>query len=144
MAMTHALTLPPGWIISSRLVPAWQIDADHLLEVEAAGRTDEGRIRWRYRLSRRRRTIFAGSDICSGVGAVLTPGELISAARTVLHYLTLRPGDTDADYFDFYTRVQLEWRDRYAEELSIYAMDEWCGYCGGDHASPGCPSRCGG
>ncbi|WP_182899784.1 hypothetical protein [Microbispora sp. H10830] len=141
MAMTHALTLPPGWIISSRLVPAWQIDTDHLLEVEAAGRTDEGRIRWRYRLSRRRRTIFAGSDICSGVGAVLTPGELISAARTVLHYLTLRPGDTDADYFDSYTRGQVEWRDRYAEELSIYAMDEWCGYCGGDHASPGCPSR---
>ncbi|MEU6429715.1 hypothetical protein ABZ860_27800 [Microbispora sp. NPDC046973] len=144
MAMTHALTLPPGWIISSRLVPAWQIDTDHLLEVEAAGRTDEGRIRWRYRLSRRRRTIFSASDICSGVGAVLTPDELISAARTVLHYLTLRPGDTDADYFDSYTGAQLEWRDRYAEELSIYAMDEWCGYCGGDHASPGCPSRCGG
>ncbi|MBE3016292.1 hypothetical protein IL992_45180 [Microbispora sp. NEAU-D428] len=107
MAMTHGLTLPPGWIISSRLVPAWQIDADHLLGVEAAGRTDEGRIRWRYRLSRRRRTIFSGSDICSGVGAVLTPDELISAARTVLHYLTLRPGDTDADYFDSYTRAQL-------------------------------------
>ncbi|GLW26486.1 hypothetical protein Mame01_65280 [Microbispora amethystogenes] len=141
MAMTHALTLPPGWIISSRLVPAWQIDADHLLEVEAAGRTDEGRIRWRYRLSRRRRTIFSGSDICSGVGAILVPSELSSAARTVLHYLTLRPGDTDADYFDSYTRAQLEWRDRYAEELSIYAMDEWCGYCGGDHASPDCPAR---
>ncbi|GII52831.1 hypothetical protein Pth03_12200 [Planotetraspora thailandica] len=141
MAMTHALTLPPGWIINSRLVPGWQIDADHLLEIDAADRTDEGRIRWRYRLSRRRRTIFAASDVCSGVGAVLSGEELISAARTVLRYLTLQPGDTDAEYFDAYTRTQRDWRDRYAEDLSIYAMDGWCGYCGGDHLSPGCPSR---
>jgi hypothetical protein len=66
MAMTHALTLPPGWIISSRLVPAWQIDADHLLEVEAAGRTDEGRIRWRYRLSRLAGPFSAGPTSARG------------------------------------------------------------------------------
>ncbi|GAA4561136.1 hypothetical protein [Planotetraspora kaengkrachanensis] len=141
MAMTHALVLPAGWIISTRLMPAWKIDADHLLELEAAGRTDESRIRWRYRLSRRRRTIFAASDICSAVGAVLTTDELIRTARTVLCFLTAREGDTDAEYFDSYTRTQVAWRDRYAEELSIYAMDGWCGYCGGDHLSPGCLSR---
>ncbi|GLW98249.1 hypothetical protein [Microtetraspora sp. NBRC 16547] len=140
MAMTHALALPAGWIISSRLMPAWLIDADHVLELEAVGRTDEGRIRWRYRLSRCGRTIFAASDICSAVGADLTTQELVSAARTVLCFLTAREGDTDAEYFAVYTRAQRAWRDRYAEELSVYAMDGWCGYCGGNHLSPGCSS----
>ncbi|MFF3669872.1 hypothetical protein [Microtetraspora malaysiensis] len=142
MAMTHALALPAGWIISSRLMPAWPIDTDHVLELEAAGRTDEGRIRWRYRLSRSGRTIFAASDVCSAVGTNLTTGELVGAARTVLCFLTVGEGDTDAEYFADYTPAQLVWRDEYAEELSVYAMDGWCGYCGSDdHVSPGCPSR---
>ncbi len=140
MAMTHALALPAGWIISSRLMPAWPIDTDHLLELEAAGWTDEGRIRWRYRLSRRGRTIFAASDICSAVGAALTTQELVSAARTVLCFLTAGEGDTDAEYFADYTRTQRAWRDRYAEELSVYAMDGWCGYCDGNHPAPDCSS----
>ncbi|MEW9532834.1 hypothetical protein [Microbispora sp. NPDC049125] len=142
MSINYALTLPPGWVISSRLMPTWPIDADHRLELAVAGGTDDGRLRWSYRLSRNRRTIFTASDICSGVGAVSTTEELIKAARTVLSFLTLREGDTDADYFDSYSRAQLNWRDEYAEELSIYALEDQCGYCGGtDHLSPGCPSR---
>ncbi|MFF3667474.1 hypothetical protein [Microtetraspora malaysiensis] len=141
MTMTYALALPVGWIISSRLMPAWPIDTDHLLELEAAGRTDEGRIRWRYRLSRSGRTIFAASDICSGVGGDLTAQELVSVARTVLCFLTAGEGDTDAEFFADYTPAQLAWRDECAEELSVYAMDGWCGYCGGDHPSPGCSSE---
>ncbi|GAA2653596.1 hypothetical protein [Nonomuraea recticatena] len=140
--MNHALTLPAGWIISSRLMPAWPIDADHVLELEAAEHTGDGRIRWRYRLSRKRRVIFSADDISSGVGARLTTEELASAARTVLAFLTLQPGDTDSDVFSNYTQAQLRWRDRWAEELSLYALDDRCGYCGSEgHPSPGCDAR---
>ncbi|WP_084965911.1 hypothetical protein [Thermoactinospora rubra] len=140
MPVLDGLELPQGWRISSRLLAAWPIDNDHQLELWPAGRTDDGRIRWRYRLSRKNRTIFAGSEIASAVGAVLTSAELIRAARTVLSFLTLREGDTDAEYFASYTRAQIAWRDEFAEELSLYAMDNLCGYCGGEHLSPGCPS----
>jgi hypothetical protein len=139
MPIIDNVSLPPGWSISSRLLAAWPIDDDHTLELWPAARTRDGRLRWRYRLSRKSRTIFTSSDICSPVGAELTTGELTRAARTVLSFLTLTSGDTDADYFDTYTRTQLAWRDRFAEDLSLYAMDDQCGYCGDDHPSPACP-----
>ncbi|MFD1935113.1 hypothetical protein ACFSKW_26925 [Nonomuraea mangrovi] len=140
--MNHALILPTGWIISPRLMPAWPIDADHVLELVPAERTSDGRIRWRYRLTRKRRVIFSASDIYSSVGAMLSTAELVNAARTVLAFLTLDAGDTDADYFTDYTKAQLAWRDTHAEGLSLFAMDGLCGYCGSEeHPSPGCPAR---
>ncbi|MEU7894215.1 hypothetical protein AB0B45_15300 [Nonomuraea sp. NPDC049152] len=111
--MNHALILPTGWIISPRLMPAWP-----------------GRV------------IFSASDVFSSVGATLSTAELVGAARTVLAFLTLDAGDTDADYFTDYTKAQLAWRDTHAEGLSLFAMDGLCGYCGSeDHPSPGCPAR---
>ncbi|GAA3120271.1 hypothetical protein GCM10010466_08950 [Planomonospora alba] len=142
MPVLDQVVLPPGWEISPRLLAAWPIDGLHTLELWPRGRTDDGRIRWYYRLSRGRRTIFAASDISSAAGATLTTGELIRAARTVLSYLTLQPGDTDPEYFDGYAGTQLAWRDAHAEDLSLYALEDVCGYCGGvDHVSPGCTAR---
>jgi hypothetical protein len=141
MAVLDGITLPPRWRITSRLLAGWPIDAEHLLEVWPHSRTGEGRLRWLYRLSRRNRTIFTAIDISSPTGVVLSTDALISSATMVLSYLTLRPGDTDAEYFDTYTRAQLAWRDRFAEELALYALEDTCGYCGGDHASPGCGMR---
>lgn len=135
------MILPARWEISSRLMPAWPIDTDHILELEAVERTPDNRIRWKYRLSRKSQLIFSRSDIRSGVGAILTTRELVRAAQTVLTHLTLKPGDTDSDVFSEYTQRQLRWRDRWAEELSIYALDG-CGYCGSErHPSPGCDVR---
>jgi hypothetical protein len=141
MAVLDGITLPPRWRITSRLLAGWPIDMEHLLELWPHGRTGDGRIRWLYRLSLGNRTIFSDTDISSPVGALLSTSTLISSATTVLSYLTLRPGDTDAEYFDTYTRAQIIWRDRFAEELSLYALEDLCGYCGGDHASPGCGMR---
>lgn len=134
------VAIPRGWSISPRLLAMWQIDVDHTLEIWPHSRTPEGRIRWQYRLCRKRRVIFSASDISSGVGAQLTTEELISAARTVLSYATLRDGDTDPEFFEGYTKTQLAWRDQHAECLSIYTDETVCGYCGDDHLSPGCPS----
>lgn len=41
----------------------------------------------------------------------------------LLHFLALRPGDTDRDYFDSYTPAQLEWCDAHGEELAMLAME---------------------
>ncbi|WP_433432018.1 hypothetical protein [Nonomuraea sp. CA-141351] len=141
MAVLDGITLPVRWRITSRLLAGWPIDADHLLELWPHGRTCDGRIRWLYRLSHRNRTIFSDTDISSPVGTVLSTHTLISSATAVLSYLTLRPGDTDADYFDAYTPAQIAWRDRFAEELSLHALEDVCGYCGDGHASPGCETR---
>ena len=138
MAVLDGVTLPPRWRITSRLLAGWPIDEQHLLELWPHGRTFDGRIRWFYRLSRYRRTVFSETDFNSPVGATLCTETLISAGRTVLAFLTLGPNDTDAEFFQHYTQTQVEWRDRYAEELSVYAMDGLCGYCGGDHVSSGC------
>lgn len=65
-----------------------------------------------------RATIFEGVDFSTTAGT--TYGE---AARGVLGFLTLRPGDTDSEYFDGYTPEQIAWRDEYAEELALFALD---------------------
>ncbi|MEO3810740.1 hypothetical protein ABGB17_17200 [Sphaerisporangium sp. B11E5] len=142
MTAREYVALPPGWMISSRLLALWPIDDDHSLELGPCGRTPEGRLRWYYRLARKNDTVFAGTDIASGVGGTLTTNELVNAARAVLSLLTLRPGDTDREYFYAYTEDQRNWCDAHAESLSIYAMEDVCGYCGGvDHPSPGCVNR---
>ena len=45
------------------------------------------------------------------------------AVRGILGFLTLRKGDTDADYFDDYNERQLAFRDSDAEYLSMFAME---------------------
>lgn len=37
--------------------------------------------------------------------------------RPLLGFLTLRPGDTDREYFDKYTPAQLEYANQHAETL---------------------------
>lgn len=135
MSTMNAFAMPEN-ANSARLALAWQIDDDHVLKIGADCRTDDGRIQYSYRLSRSDQTIFQGHDFCSGAGAEPVVGALAHAAGSLLGFLTLRPGDVEADYFDEYTRAQIAWRDEFAEELSLYAQDRCCGYCGGDHDSP--------
>jgi hypothetical protein len=144
MMTKTAIALPYGWTISPRLTACWPIDDDHALELEPIERTDDHRIRWWYRLSSASNdtAIFEGDDVCSAVGAVVTTQEYAWTARCVLSWLTLRPGDVDADFFRNDTDAQTVWRDAHAEEMSIYTLDVQCGFCGGeDHISPACPRR---
>jgi len=41
----------------------------------------------------------------------------------LLSFLSLRPGDTDDEYFDDYTEDQMEWAEMHGEELSWIAME---------------------
>lgn len=68
----------------------------------------------------RRRLIFGGGtfgpsplhsdDSDETLGAILAP-------------CALRPGDTDADYFENYNQRQMDFARMYGEELSMYAME---------------------
>lgn len=64
--------------------------------------------------------VFQGNDLSPSPGSSIDSDETL---RTLLSFLTLRDGDTDADYFKDYTPAQLKWRDEHAEHLGIYATD---------------------
>lgn len=67
-------------------------------------------------------TIFDGADY--GVPA----HECIdsdAALRGLLSFLCLRPGDTDADYFEGYTAEQRAFCDYHAEALAMAALDRF-------------------
>jgi hypothetical protein len=50
-----------------------------------------------------------------------------NAARSlVLSLFAMRPGDTDAEYFDSYTPEQLAWATEHGEELSWESQARYC------------------
>lgn len=111
----------PGFI-SSRLMAAYRLDDEHTIHVNVhsypfSGSPDGGRTTWHYVLEHNGNVIFEGTDYSTWP---VTYGD---AARGVLGFLTLRPGDTDAEFFDSYTPEQIAWRDEHAEDLSIFALD---------------------
>jgi hypothetical protein len=66
-------------------------------------------------------TIFQGEDFaCSPMNAIDSDESL----RALLSFLTLRPGDTDAEYFENYTQSQLDFANEHGEILSMYAMED--------------------
>ena len=84
----------------------------------------------RYRLTENcpidgKTVLFEGEDFaCSPMHAV----DSDYAVAAVLGFLTLRPGDTDAEYFESYTPRQLEFCAQHAEYLQSYITDrfgEW-------------------
>jgi hypothetical protein len=103
--------------ISSRLMAAYDLDGAHIIHVSREG-CNGGRVQWSYVLEHDGKVIFEGADFSTAVGA--TYGE---AAVGVLGFLTLRPGDTDSEYFDSYTDAQVAWRDEHAEDLAMFAME---------------------
>ena len=69
--------------------------------------------------------IFSGQDFhCSPMYAI----DSYDSAMSLMGFLTLRPGDTDSEYFDEYTTRQLEFCDEHAETLAMYPYDHECNY----------------
>lgn len=103
--------------ISARLMAAYNLDGQHVIHVSLHNRTNEGRLVWRYVLTCDDVVIFDGIDFSTG--STDTYG---GAARGVLGFLTLRPGDADSEYFAGYTAEQVAWRDEHAEDLAGFSM----------------------
>lgn len=66
-------------------------------------------------------TIFEGEDFHCGMGTAI---DSDSTLRSIMTFLTCRPGDVEQDYFKDYDGKQIAWRDEFAEEMSLWALDD--------------------
>lgn len=82
-----------------------------------------GRTRLAYRLTAPGgdRVLFAGEDFA---GSPMHADDSDMTVRALLTFLTLRPGDTDPNYFDGYTDEQRAFAAADAENLSLFASEE--------------------
>ena len=81
--------------------------------------------RLRYRLflyeNGRDYLLFHGDDFSVSPMHGLDSDETILA---LMNFLCLKPGDTDAEYFEEYTPEQLEFADEHGEAL-MFAVENW-------------------
>jgi hypothetical protein len=66
-------------------------------------------------------TIFTGE--CMGVSP-MTAIDSDEALRSVITFLSLRPGDTDEEYFADYTDEQMSFAESHGEYVGLYADNE--------------------
>lgn len=112
--VTLAGTVEGG--ITTDLMAGYRLDEFHSIKVVRHA-VELHRTTWRYELHCDDELIFTGADFSTP--GLSSPGE---AARSILAFLTLRPGDVESEYFDSYTSYQIAWRDAKAEDLSMFAM----------------------
>ena len=68
-----------------------------------------------------RKPLFEGRDYSTGFSTSVDSDE---ALRGLMGFLTLRPGDTDAEYFDNYTPAQMAWAQANGEYMSEWGSDD--------------------
>jgi hypothetical protein len=69
-----------------------------------------------------RTVLFSGADFNAGPMHAI---DSIGATEGLMTYLTLRPGDTDGDYFAKYTLAQLDYCSQHAESLQAEVAARW-------------------
>lgn len=116
------MTLTP---FPSELLRRVKLETGHVLSLWDTFKTDSyGKSILAYELAAPNggEATFKGADFhCSP----MYPIDSDDALRSLLGFLTLRPGDTDSEYFEDYTAAQLEFAETYGEELAcIYAEPE--------------------
>ncbi len=68
-------------------------------------------------------TLFEGEDYgCSPCHAIDSNESVIG----IMEFLTLKPGDTDSEYFADYTPVQLEFCQQHTEALGCELHNRFC------------------
>lgn len=104
-------------------------------------RTDRNYVYYRFN-DKNGKVLFEGDDYSPGMATSIDGDESL---RGLIGFLTLRPGDTDDEYFNAYTRDQWDFAQTEAEELSIWAMEpEHLPGCDDDNdgkCEEGCSSR---
>jgi hypothetical protein len=90
---------------------------------------DEGRhhCRLAYEFYHNDELIFEGDDFGSSPMHSIDGDETVAA---LLSFLSLKPGDTDREYFESYTPRQMEWCQEHGEEVGAYPdgarRDRYC------------------
>lgn len=74
----------------------------------------------RYKFRHKGKLIFKGEDF-SGSPMHSIDGD--ASVCAILWFLSMRPGDTDREYFDHYTARQLAWCIAYGEKLSCLVIE---------------------
>lgn len=73
-------------------------------------------------LDRNKHTVFAGEDFhCSPLHAT----DSDETMKAIMDFVTLKPGDTDDDYFKDYTQEQLDFVEQYADALYTEVHKRW-------------------
>src|SRR5262245_47751032 len=102
------------------LLVNWKYDR-YRLAMWDSGRTDwRGQTVARYKLWHNGQLIFEGKDFA---GSPLHADDSKQTIAARLDFLSLRPGDTDPDYFEKYKEKQIDWARNYGEELSMIACE---------------------
>ncbi len=65
--------------------------------------------------------IFVGEDFCCAPGFASDSDDSL---RSLLGFLTLKPGDTDSEYFESYTDEQRAFASSHGEELSPWSWED--------------------
>lgn len=82
--------------------------------------TGQHRVRYAFFLPGAKQPLFLGECGISPLDPIDSDAALVS----ILGWLTLKPGDTDSDFFADYTAEQLDWCQSWeAEELSLIPYD---------------------
>ena len=100
------------------LIRAWTSGRFRLELLDTSHRDWRGQTRLAYRFSDGGKLIFEGEDFASSPLHADDSDETVAA---LLSFLSLRPGDTDAEHFEHYTPEQLDWCRANGEELSLEA-----------------------
>lgn len=101
-----------------------EFDGAHLLTWDTYRRDEYGKhvlgyAFWPPDVSQEKPALFVGEDFHNAPGDAIDSDESL---RSLICFLTLRPGDTDPEYFDDYTPEQLAFAEKHGEELSLWSM----------------------
>lgn len=117
---------PPAFVVDRgeakdyEHIRVWQ-SGDFRLDLYDTGRRDGGafgKCYLAYTFRHKGEVIFQGEDFSPGASMSID-GD--AAVAGLLVFLSLRPGDTDKEYFERYTEKQLTFAQAHGEELSMLA-----------------------
>jgi hypothetical protein len=105
--------------MARELIRTWEAEG-FKLELYDTNDVRRGKSRLAYRLHDGNELIFEGDDFgCSPLHATDSDATVAS----LLNFLSLRPGDTDREYFESYSERQMEWCRARGELLGMLAHD---------------------
>ena len=90
------------------LIKTWRKSGFTLRLWDIYSRDWRGQTVLAYELKDGRKVIFSGDDFA---GSPMHADDSRETVASLLGFLTLKPGDTDREYFDKYTKDQLAWRE---------------------------------